>query len=70
MPFGLRSASNTCVDDITSAFVDYMAVLSNSWEDHLSHWDMLLRTITEAGPTLNLKRFNFGQSQITFVGHV
>jgi hypothetical protein len=80
MPFGLKSASNTCVDvvsrilypirDFTAAFIDDMAVLSNSWSDHLSHLDMFLSKIKEAGLTLNLRKCSFGQSQVTFVGHV
>jgi hypothetical protein len=66
MPFGLKSASNTCVDvvsrilnsirDFAAAFVDDMAVLSNNWTDHLSHLDQFLGKIKEAGLTLNFKK--------------
>jgi hypothetical protein len=47
-----------------------MTVLSNSWTDHLSHLDKFLHTIKEAGLALNLKKCDFGQRQITSVGHV
>jgi hypothetical protein len=58
------------IRDFTTAFIDDMAVLSNSWSDHLSHLDMFLSKIEEAGFTLNLRKCSFGQSQVTFVGHV
>jgi hypothetical protein len=58
MPFGLKSARNTCVDvasrilypirDFTAAFKGDMAVLSNNWSDYLSHLDMFLSKIKEA----------------------
>ena len=80
MPFGLKTASNTCVDvisrilyplrDFTAPFVDDMAVVSDNWPEHLCHLDKFLRRIEESGLTLNLNKCDFGRSQVRFVGHV
>lgn len=80
MPFGLKSASNTFIraisrilepiNDFTESFVDDMAVLSYSWEQHLAHVDQYLQKIQESGLTLGLKKCSFGQPKAKFVGHV
>jgi hypothetical protein len=80
MPFGLKSASNTFirgmtqvlqpVRDFTEPFVDDMAVVSEDWETHLSHLDKYVQIIEDTGLTLNLKKCNFAQSKIKFVGHI
>lgn len=80
MPFGLKSASNTFIravsqilepiKDFTEAFVDDMAVLSQSWEQHLTHLESYLAKIKESGLTLGLKKCSFAQPKAKFVGHV
>jgi hypothetical protein len=80
MPFGLKSAGNTFVRamniilrpvrDFTEPFIDDMAVCSMEWLEHLSHLDKYLHTIKNAGITLNLRKCDFAQSYVKFVGHV
>ena len=80
MPFGLKSAGNTFIravtqilqpiKDFTDSFVDDMAVLSQTWEEHLCHLDLYLQRIKESGLTLGLKKCSFGQSKTKFLGHV
>ena len=80
MPFGLKSASNTFiramtqvlhpVRSFTEPFVDDMAVVSMNWNDHLEHLEKFLQTVEETGLTLNLKKCNFAQNKIKFVGHI
>jgi transposase InsO family protein/ribosomal protein L21E len=80
MPFGLKSASNTFiramtqvlhpVRSFTEPFVDDMAVVSMNWNEHLEHLEKFLQTIEETGLTLNLKKCNFAQNKIKFVGHI
>jgi transposase InsO family protein len=80
MPFGLKSASNTFiramtqvlhpVRSFTEPFVDDMAVVSMNWNDHLEHLEKFLQTVEETGLTLNLRKCNFAQNRIKFVGHI
>jgi transposase InsO family protein/ribosomal protein L21E len=80
MPFGLKSASNTFiramtqvlhpVRSFTEPFVDDMAVVSMNWNDHLEHLEKFLQTVEETGLTLNLRKCNFAQNKIKFVGHI
>jgi hypothetical protein len=58
MPFGLKSAGNTFIRavtqilqpirEFTESFVDDMAVLSKTWEEHLAHLDNYLQRIKES----------------------
>ena len=80
MPFGLKSAGNTFVRAMsmvlqpirafTESFLDDMAVCSMSWDEHLLHVSRYLQTIQESGLTISLKKCTFGQSQVTFLGHL
>jgi hypothetical protein len=77
---GVRLAGNTFIRAMlivlynirlyTEPFVDDMAVCSISWTEHLPQLTTHLRTIQESGLTLNLKKCSFGQSKVTFVGHL
>jgi len=79
-PFGLTGSGNSFVRvitkilrpirEFTDSFVDDVAVHSDQWKEHMSDLDNFLRTIKEAGLTLNLKKCKWAQSQVKFCGQV
>ena len=46
------------IREFTDSFVDDVAVHSDQWKEHMNDLDNFLRTIKEAGITLNLKSVN------------
>ena len=79
-PFGPKGAGYTFVrmlqrvlqpvNRFTASFVDDICVYSDEWHVHLEHVEQFLKTIKEAGLTLNLKKSSFAQSEVKFVGHL
>ena len=69
--FGLKGSGNSFVRAITKilrpireftdSFVDDVAVHSDQWKEHMSDPDNFLRTVKEAGLTLNLKKCKWAQ---------
>ena len=80
MSFGLSSASETyqkCVNnilepihDFSKAFIDDIAVHSDTWLSHLEHIDTTLQTISDSGITLKIAKCTFAQPRIKYLGHV
>ena len=78
--FGLKGSGNSFVRAITKilrpireftdSFVDDVAVHSDQWKEHMSDLDNFLRTVKEAGLTLNLKKCKWAQSQVKFCGQI
>ena len=58
------------IREFTDSFVDDVAVHSDQWKEHMNDLDNFLRTIKEAGLTLNLKKCKWAQSQVKFCGQV
>lgn len=79
-PFGQKGSGNTFmrtmqqvmqpVKQFTASFVDDVSVYSNQWKLHLEHVTKFLQAIKKSGLTLNLKKTNFAQGEIKFVGHL
>jgi hypothetical protein len=80
MPFGLKTAGNTFIRatqqilkpirHFTDSFVDDMAVLSDSWVDHLQQTEQFLQTVQDSGLTLKISKCSFAKTEVTFVGHL
>lgn len=80
MPFGLKNAGSTfqkSIDKIFKthrkycrAYIDDLAIFSNSWEDHLYHIKAVLGVLHTVGLKVNLKKCDFGKSQVRFLGHI
>ncbi len=63
MPFGLAGAPSVFqhywladVPDYTTAYLDDIAVFSNSWTDHLEHLKTVLTKIKESGLILKMAK--------------
>ena len=80
MCFGLKNASSTYQrvmnqildkeSDYANAYIDDVAIHSDTWKEHLQHIDTVLTRLEDAGITLKLKKSKFGKAKIKFLGHV
>src|SRR5207245_6676530 len=55
--------------DYAKAFIDDIAVFSNSWLDHLKHLDKVLTKIQDSGLTLKLAKTKLLSKSLLFLGH-
>ncbi|CAM4435030.1 unnamed protein product [Caretta caretta] len=79
LPFGLRNAPATfqrLVDGLlaglgeySAAYLDDVAIFSDSWADHLEHLQKVLERIREAGLTVKAKKCQIGLNRVTYLGH-
>ena len=52
------------------AYIDDIAVFSQTWEEHLQHlWEVLTR-LREANLTVKLKKCHFGGDRVNYLGHI
>ncbi len=66
MEYVLRELKGKCC----MVYIDDVVVFSKNKEDHLQHLHQVFRCFHKAGLTLNLKKCNFIQKSLTFLGHV
>uniref|UniRef100_A0A8C5PG64 ribonuclease H n=1 Tax=Leptobrachium leishanense TaxID=445787 RepID=A0A8C5PG64_9ANUR len=79
MPFGMKNAPATFqrmvdrllegMQDFTSAYLDDIAILSNTWEDHLQHLRAVLDRLGTAGLTVKPDKCHVGMSEVQYLGH-
>lgn len=80
VPFEMRSSGCTFVravreiiepiKEFTEAYVDDMAVGSNSWSQHIECIKRFLSEIRASGLTLNIRKCTFAKGEVKFVGHL
>ena len=79
MPFGMKNAPATfqrLVDrlldgfqDFACAYLDDIAIYSETWGEHLRHVEAVLDQIRAAGLTLKPEKCNFGMAEVQYLGH-
>lgn len=79
MPFGLHNAPATFqrtmdhvlrdCQDFARAYIDDIAVFSNSWEEHLGHLRQVFSRLQMAGLTVKLRKCLFGGDHVPYLGH-
>ena len=79
LPFGLRNAPATfqrLVDGLLAglgeyavAYLDDVAIFSDSWPEHLEHLEKVFDRIRQAGLTVKAKKCQIGQNRVTYLGH-
>ncbi|CAM5157917.1 unnamed protein product [Eretmochelys imbricata] len=79
LPFGLRNAPATfqrLVDGLLAglgeyavAYLDDVAIFSDSWAEHLEHLQKVFERIREAGLTVKAKKCQIGLNRVTYRGH-
>ena len=80
MPFGLQGAPATfqhLMDNVLegareylSAYLDDVVVFTQTWEDHLTHVQEVLRRNQAAGLTVNPKKSAMAQAEVQYLGYV
>ena len=79
MPFGVKNAP-ACfqslmqrvlaeLTEFSTAYMDDVVIFSSTWEDHISHIDRVLKTLGEAGLTVNPLKCKWGGVPVEFLGH-
>jgi len=79
MSFGLKNGGSTYQRTMNEmladmrrfarTYIDDVAISSMSWKSHLEHIDQVLERFYKSGFTLKLKKCNFAQKNLKFLGH-
>ncbi|CAM5162400.1 unnamed protein product [Natator depressus] len=79
LPFGLRNAPATFqrlvegllvgLGEYAVAYLDNVAIFSDSWAEHLEHLQKVFNRIREAGLTVKAKKCQIGLNRVTYLGH-
>ena len=80
MPFGLKGAPATFqrlmdtvlqgLQGFSAAYIDDLAIHSDSWDHHLRHVRTVLQRLREAGLTAKPKKCQLGMDQCVYLGYV
>uniref|UniRef100_A0A3Q1GC55 Gypsy retrotransposon integrase-like protein 1 n=1 Tax=Acanthochromis polyacanthus TaxID=80966 RepID=A0A3Q1GC55_9TELE len=80
MPFGLHGAPATFqrlmnqvlagMDTFAASYLDDVVIFSNSWKEHLSHLEMVLGKIKQAGLTINPKKCALVKQETQYLGYI
>ena len=52
------------------AYIDDVIIYSDTWEEHLRIIREFFERLSRAMSTINLSKSEFGQAQVTYLGHV
>ena len=55
---------------ICAIYLDDLIIFSDSLEEHLKRWDMVLKRLKECNLKLNPKKCKLVQTKVKYVGHV
>ncbi|XP_069835633.1 uncharacterized protein [Dendropsophus ebraccatus] len=79
MPFGMKNAPATFqrlvnqlleeFEGFAVAYLDDIAVFSQTWEDHLSHLSQVLQRIQTAGLTIKPGKCQMAMTEVQYLGH-
>lgn len=58
------------LSSFTVNYIDDMMIFSRTYEEHLEHIRLVLRTLLEEGFKLNFAKCIFAQKKVTYLGHV
>ena len=81
LPFGLKTAVGSFsramdlilgpeVRQFTVNYIDDLLIVSDSFDQHLLHLDMVLTRLRDAKLTINLEKSSFLQEEVRFLGHI
>lgn len=81
LPFGLKNSPATFVrlmgevlkgliGDFVEVYLDDIVIYSYDLEEHLIHIEKVVERLHRSGLTCHPKKCHFGQSQISFLGHI
>ena len=80
LPFGLQNSSSSfmrLVDKVlegchtyAQAYIDDIAIFSQTWDEHIRHVNEILTRIANAGLTVKPKKCNFANHEVSYLGHI
>jgi hypothetical protein len=80
LPFGLQNSSSTFqrlmdkvlqgCEQFARAYIDDICIFSNTWQEHLTHCQIILDRLECAGLTVKPKKCQFGQTHVSYLGHI
>ena len=79
MPFGMKNSPatfqrliNKVIADFEDceAYIDDVIIYSETWEQHLKTICVFFKRLSKTKLTINLPKTEFGQAQVTYLGHV
>ncbi|XP_077501465.1 uncharacterized protein LOC144112529 [Amblyomma americanum] len=80
MPFGLKNAAATFQrmmnvllskhQGYATAYLDDVAIFSQSWSEHLEHLESIMSLLREAKLKVSSQKCQIGQARIRYLGHV
>ena len=81
MPFGLTNAPATfqaCMNRIfckqlrrfVLVFFDDILIYSKTWEEHLQHLEVVLKTLQEQPLSTKMSKCEFGMKELLYLGHI
>ena len=79
MPFGMKNSQatfqrmmNNCLGDLDGVgiYVDDIVVYNDTWDEHLCGLEKVFGRLRDANLTVNLSKSDFGQAEVTYLGHV
>lgn len=81
VPFGLATGAQTLTRLVDAIFhdlkfryvfnyLDDLLVFSESWDEHVSHIEEVLKRLKSAGLTVNPAKVQFAREEISFLGHL
>ena len=66
----LSQAFNPDVSEFTEAYIDYLLVASQTFDEHISHLSRLFRRLRDSQFTLNLGKTLFFRKSVPFLGFI
>ncbi|GFV80950.1 retrovirus-related Pol polyprotein from transposon 297 [Trichonephila clavipes] len=80
LPFGLRNAAATyqramskvvqTISDFACAYIDDLAIFSDTWEEHLNHLEIVFKRLEHFNFSVNLGKCEFARQKVKYLGHV
>ncbi|GFY05479.1 retrovirus-related Pol polyprotein from transposon 17.6 [Trichonephila clavipes] len=80
LPFGLGNAAATyqramskvaqTVSDFACAYIDDLAIFSDTWEEHINHLKEIFKRLEHFNFSVNLGKCEFARQKVKYLGHV
>ncbi|GFV52145.1 retrovirus-related Pol polyprotein from transposon 17.6 [Trichonephila clavipes] len=80
LPFGLRNAAATyqramskvfkTISDFACAYIDDVAIFSDTWEEHLNHLEKVFKRLEHFNFSVNLGMCEFARQKVKYLGDV